>query len=580
EYVWSSSYDVGEMWSSRDINNVTPIDTFFTNLSLASNGPAASFAISVAGSAFNNRNFKVEVNGSSVVDTTINSLDAFVTNRSITRSTLALNNNSTVRISSLSSISTDRFVAGFVELTYPRNFNFGGQSNFVFTMPASSTNKFVEITNFNAGSTAPVLYDLTNNRRYVAEVSGGVIKIVLQPSSTTTNLVLVSQETTNATLVSTFIQRNFVNYTLTGNQGDYLIISHSSLQTTHNGADQVDQYRAYRASAAGGSFNAKIYDIDQIVDQYAFGIKKHPLSVKNFLKSTRNKFSVAPKFVLLLGKGLTYVDYRENQLSPRVDQLNLIPTWGWPASDVLLASDNMDPLVTTPIGRLSVIAPAEIFDYLNKVKQYEQAQANTNQTIENKSWMKNVVHVAGGNDPNLDLRLTQYFNGYENIIEDTLFGGNVTNFNRLVTGPVTPVVNAQMEQAFQKGISIIMYFGHSAATSFDYNLNTPQEYNNTGKYPMFIVNGCNAGDLFSFDTSRFSTLENLSEMWVLAKDKGSIGFIASTHFGVENYLNDISTGLYRSIGVTGYGKSIGFNMNEGTRYMLNRYGLSADGPRL
>jgi hypothetical protein len=33
----------------------------------------------------------------------------------------------------------------------------------------------------------------------------------------------------------------------------------------------------YRASAAGGAFNVKVIGIDELIDQFAFGIKKHPL---------------------------------------------------------------------------------------------------------------------------------------------------------------------------------------------------------------------------------------------------------------------------------------------------------------
>ncbi|RZJ27478.1 MAG: hypothetical protein EOO18_13970, partial [Chryseobacterium sp.] len=73
----------------------------------------------------------------------------------------------------------------------------------------------------------------------------------------------------------------------------------------------------------------------------------------------------------------------------------------------------------------------------------------------------------------------------------------------------------------------------------------------------FCVNGCNAGNLYSYDEPRFGLLSTLSEKWVLAKNRGSIGFIASTHFGLENYLDYYNTGLYRSMGVTGYGKTIG-----------------------
>jgi hypothetical protein len=581
EYVYSSSYDIGEMWSTGDVHPGTPVQAGFSNLFVATNGPNATFRTSIAGSAPNYRNYRVELNGTRILDTALSAFDARVdVNSSVPLSVIA-SNNASINLINLSANVNDRIVFGFVELNYPRQFNFANQSTFTFSLPASASNKYVEINNFNSGGSTPVLYDLTNNRRYVADVAGnGTIRFVLQPSSSAVNFVLVSQAAGVINSVNAFQQRTFVNYSTTANQADYIIITHSSLQATYNGANQVDLYRAYRSSATGGSYNAKIYDVDQLIDQYGYGIKKNPLSIKNFLRYARTKFSIAPKFAFLVGKGMTYSEYRENEANPQADRLNLIPTWGYPASDILLASNNMDPIMNTPIGRLSIIYPRELSDYLDKVKQYEQAQQSQSQTIADKAWMKNIIHVVGANDASLDLSLTAYMRNYQSIIEDTLYGAKVFNFNKSTTGPVTPITSSFMQQLIENGISLLSYFGHSSASSLDYNLDNPENYNNTGKYPMFIVNGCNAGNLYSFDTARFSTINTLSEKYVLAKNKGSIGFIASTHFGITNYLDYYNTGLYTSIGRTGYGKSITYNINEAITSMLNLVGPNDFGGRL
>ena len=51
EYVYSSSYDMGEMWSSLDISPGSPALLNFSNLYAAPTGPAASFSIGMAGSS-------------------------------------------------------------------------------------------------------------------------------------------------------------------------------------------------------------------------------------------------------------------------------------------------------------------------------------------------------------------------------------------------------------------------------------------------------------------------------------------------------------------------------------------------
>lgn len=586
EYVYSSSYDQGEMWASKDIYPASPLTFNFSNLHVASTGPAATFSISMAGNAPNGnssipRHCKVELNNSVIIDTILNSFDARINyNPSVPLSVLT-SGNAAVKITNASTNVNDRVVCGFIELNYPHLFDFDNQSSFAFSLAASNISKYLEITNFNAGGAAPVLYDLTNLRRYVADISvAGKIRFVVLPSANTANLVLVSQNTTAATAVTAFQQRNFTDYHASANQGDYLMITHSSLQTPYAGANQVEQYRAYRSSVPGGSFNAKIYDIDQLVDQFGYGIKRNPLSIKNFLRYARSNFAAAPKFAFLVGRGLTYAEYRENESNPNADRLNLIPTFGYPASDILLASGTMDPVMNTLISRVSVLYPRELADYLDKVKQYEQAQQNPSQTIDSKAWMKNVVHVVGANDANLDQRLSSFMRNYQAIIEDTLYGASVTNFNKSTTGPVTPIVNNLMSQLFEKGISLLTYFGHSSASSLDYNLDDPAAYNNTGKYPLFLVGGCDAGNLYSLDTTRFSVLGTLSERFVLAKNKGTIGFIASTHFGIDTYLDYYNQNFYKSVAVTGYGKSITYNMNEAIKAMNSYYGTDNIGARL
>jgi hypothetical protein len=68
--------------------------------------------------------------------------------------------------------TTDWMVASFYELNYPRQFNFGGQEDFYFQLPARSAGFLLNITNVPliAGST-PVLYDETNGLQYTAVVN-------------------------------------------------------------------------------------------------------------------------------------------------------------------------------------------------------------------------------------------------------------------------------------------------------------------------------------------------------------------------------------------------------------------------
>ncbi|MGI8951125.1 MAG: C25 family cysteine peptidase [Chitinophagaceae bacterium] len=583
EYVYSSTYDVGEWWSSFEVNPGAAITNTASNLYVANSG-TASLQVSAAGTStqgiYNNvpRKLNVTVNGITYINKNLYSLNdgpfaAEVFSANIPLLTISSGTATfsiTDVVADIVHQANDRIVAGFIDLKYPRLFNFGAAANFSFTLPATTQGNFLQISNFDSGKATPVLYDLTNNKRYAAVSASGFIEFALPPSSLERTLVLVSEDASNINYVTNFVQRNFINFATTANQGNYLIISNKLLGLNSGGS--VDLYRQYRSSTAGGSFNAKIYDIDDLVDEFAFGIKKHPLSVKNFLQYARNVFAIKPQFSFIIGKAVTYDDYRLHESSPNADRLNLVPTFGWPASDDILASNNLEPVPATLIGRISAIYPSEVQLYLEKIEQYEKAQQDTSalsQTIESKAWMKDIVHVVGVNDQSLSSYLTGLMGTYQNIIQDTLFGALVYNFNNTATGPVTQITQSLMAQLFNSGLSLINYFGHASSTTLDYNFEPPSAYNNNGKYPVFIVNGCNAGSYYAYDTSRFSQITSLAESWVFVKERGAIGFIASTHFGVVDYLDAYNRGFYQSLDHQGYDKPVTVNMRDGGNLLLS-----------
>jgi hypothetical protein len=570
-YVFSSAYDEGEWWSSGEFTSqvlpdpsatppttgapAQPLNFTFNALKPYTAGPTASLRMSIAGTAPHTRNISAKLNGNTVFNNSLNGISAAIMSGAVTTTSITENSQVVVSSDYASTVAADRAVVGFMELTYPRTWDFNNSNYFEFSLPATSA-VYLEITNFNAGVSAPVLYDLTNRRRYVADIAvAGKYRFVL-PADAARNFVLVSQQNGVTSLApADFQARSFTNFSAAASQGDYLIITNSALRA---GGDPVEQYRQYRASANGGGYNAKIYDIDELTDQFAFGIRKHPLGIKNFLRYSRANFSTAPKLAYLVGRGVTYDEYYFHQGEPAAEKLNLVPTFGYPGSDILLAADANLPVPATPIGRLAVITPQEVSDYLLKIKQYEDAQrtGTSPQTIADKQWMKNVVHVAGANDVSLDASLTAHLNSYKQIIQDSLYGAKVYDFNKSTTGAATVITDALLSGLFQKGIGMLTYFGHGSSTNLDYNLPAVNTWNNQGKYPLFIMLGCNVGNFFTYDLARLTTMQTLSEKYVLAPQGGGIGLIASTHFGTEGELDAYATNLYNAIGRTRYNQPV------------------------
>ena len=558
EYVHSSSYDRGEAWVCWDVGTGSSTGgdhILYPYLA----GPDATFKVNAFGNAVNLRRFRVTLNGDSILGQQMDYLTQAKASITVPLSKLTSGSN-TVAITNQSLTQYDRMVVSQYELIYPRIFHFGDATNFQFELPANSAGNYLEITNFNYGGIAPVLYDLTNGKRYIGDISNpSLLKFALEPSMMDRKFVLVSVAPSNILTATTFKTRNFLNINLAANQGDYIIISHPMLYAGASGSNPVENYRLYRNSAPGGGYNAKVYEIDELVDQFAFGIKKHPNSIRNFLRWARGNFSIAPKFVFLIGHAVVYDQYEYYQRigEPNIEKLNIVPTFGAPASDMLLTADVRQQLPLTPIGRLSVIEPGEVAVYLTKVQEYEAKQATSSPLVQDKAWTKNIVHVVGGNDPTLVQQLSGYMNKYKTIISDTLFGGNVTTFRKSSTETIQALADQKLKDLFTEGLNQVVYFGHSSATVLDFNLDNPEEYTNPGKYPLFIAMGCLAGNFFNYNPARFYTKETLSERWLLTPNRGAIAFLASSHYGIPHYLDIYNTKAYTNESRLMYGRTYG-----------------------
>ncbi|MBK6938239.1 MAG: hypothetical protein IPH18_16265 [Chitinophagaceae bacterium] len=406
EYVYSSAYDQGEGFTTNDMYNATTRSETFANLYpyVGSGAPVPVLRVNASGNALNPRQFGVKVNGSLVATETMDFFD--YKKAVIPLSAASVSSGSAViEVTNLCTTANDRMVIAKEELTYPRTFNFCGAESFQFKLPANVSGNYLEIEGFNFGGvTAPVFYDITNGKRYVVDISGApILKVVLTPSSSERKLLLVSQASSFPKQIISLQQRSFLNYAASGNQGNYLIISHPALMNGPNATNPVEEYRAYRSSTTGGGHVAKTYDINELVDQFGFGIKKNPLAIRNFIRWARITYSSPVKNVFLIGKGVNYMQHRAYEGHADIDKLMFVPTFGEPASDNLLAAEpGLNEIPQVSIGRLSAINPAEVAIYLAKVKQYEQQQAFQSPMISDKAWMKNVIHVVGASEPVLE----------------------------------------------------------------------------------------------------------------------------------------------------------------------------------
>ena len=568
EPIYSSSYDNGEGWAGDLVIAGTPFKETLSNLYISPSATTVRLDATVVGYGLNTRLFSLSINNSLASTGNLVSYGIQRLSQSLNKSVFA-GDTSKIQLDNNGTANADYILFPQYSLTYQRSFNFGGSSLFNFELKPSSGGRYLEIAGFNNGILPPILYDLNNNFSLLGNVSGGIVRFNLPPSTRTYKLVLANAEASSIRNINSFTPRNFVNYGLAPNQGDYVIISHPLL---FSGVNNVQKYKNYRNSPGGGSYNSIIVESDQLVDQFAFGIRHHPLSVRNFASFALDNFAVQPKFFFLLGKGLTYQEFRTNEFSSNTDNLALVPTFGDPASDNLLTATRTTTLARIPVGRLSAITGDEVGYYLTKVKQYESAQQSTVHTVAEQAWTKNAAHLTGAIDePYLSSYIESFMDSYDNSIKDSLYGANLYRFSKNLGQNTAIGTNKTIDTVFREGLSLLTYFGHSSANNLEFNLDDPSNYQNTGKYPVILINGCNTGNLFHYETLRAVNGGTLSEKYIFAQNKGSVAFIASTHFGLLSPLHTFSAAFYKNLSLYHYGEPLGNIMRASMENILQDY---------
>lgn len=422
-----------------------------------------------------------------------------------------------------------RLSASYIKITYPQTFNAAGAAEKIFILNPNPGNKsYIEIQNPAAGTQ---FFDITDSDN----VS------IIEPRGTTPLTAVVNNTSTSRKILTTTgfstppVKRVFFRNMNTS--GEYVIISNKALmKPAASYTDVVKAYGGYRASAAGGGYDTLVVDMDQLYNQFNYG-EVSPLAISRFmhyLVSTGD-----PKFLFLIGKGLDVAyGYHRN---PSTFAFNdLVPTAGMPASDIYftagLAGNGYEPAVAT--GRITASTPQQVAAYLNKVKEMEAQPFDA-------LWRKNLLHLSGG----LGVGEPEVFKSYLQQLEPTAktyyLGGEVTAISKSNAG--FEIFN--ISEHVNKGLNLITLFGHSSPGQNDVNIGFVSApdlgYDNPGKYPMFLINGCNAGDFFA-TTTRYG------EDWINTPSKGALGFMANTSFGYSPYLMEYSETFYS----IGYGDSV------------------------
>jgi len=461
-----------------------------------------------------------------------------------------------VRLSVPSNLSTNRpqVSMSYVKVTFPQNFNWNSQNKKNFNLEIKPSGiSYLSITNPPANLR---LWDITDqhNITRVLPTSSNPFNVVVEGTSVSKNLYSSSTFITPSVIPVSFNQVIPSAY-------NYILISNKVLMKPGGGYNNpVQAYADYRTSLAGGGYNTLIITMDQLYDQFNYG-EVSTLAIYSFMKYM-GQGNI--KYLFLIGKGrdISYSPYQRKSLLPN-EFLNLIPSAGEPGGDAAFTAGlyNSTYEAGIPTGRLTASSPSQVAAYLDKVKEFEAQPL--------QPWAKELLHLSGGGSSTEDaFELKQFrdvIDGFKLIAEAPYLGGHVTTQSKQNVGiekiNVSPIVN--------QGVNMMTFFGHSSSGTIDIDFGYVSDptlgyTNKDGKYPVFLINGCNAGAIFLNKVT-------FSEDWMLTAQKGARNIIAGTSFGYSDDLAKYGDILYQ----VGFGdstfiqKGIGDIQKEAGRRYLN-----------
>lgn len=423
--------------------------------------------------------------------------------------------------------NSERISVAYVRIQYPQTIQLGDNENKVFTLDSPADAKaWMQIATTNASGTR--IFDITDpfNAIRISTTNFSARVEAVIPDAVDGQKVLAITNTLN---VGSIEPVSIPNFDLSDK--NYLIVSHPDLRT--NG-DPVADYEAYRSSNAGGNYDVQVANIDDLYNLYSYG-DPSPTGIQNFIIDANNQNPVAYTFII--GKGFTpNLDYYRGAQ----DDVN-VPTFGLPGSDLMytlgIGADENIPGVA--IGRLNAFTTTDVTAYLNKIIEMEALPFND-------LFRKDFLQLSGGINQSEIANFIDVVQGFTDVLETDFIGGRAFNTGK-ETGEAVEFVD--VTDRVNQGVGYITFFGHSSGTVTDIEIGRVSDptfgFANKGKYPVFLVNGCDAGGIYA---SNFT----FGEDWLLTPDLGAIGFIAHTNSALSTTLQRWSDLFYE----LGYGDEV------------------------
>jgi len=569
-YVTQSTFDTGEGWTGETICTVNNgcVEQRSYVIDQLTNGVTSqappTLEIQIAGRDFLQHAVEIYAGSSEATlhllsTRQFNNYDTPVYTETLNWSDISATGTLTVRVRALGVGGLrDRISVNYIKVKFAQGFNLASASSRYINLNPGGAKSYIELDNAPAPTR---LWDITS--------TSDVVMVALHGSGSPVNAIVANTSTPrNLYAASTFIvpdvsQIKPVKFRELSAAANYIIVTHRSLQQPATGyANPVKAFAEYRASEEGGGYDTLTVNVDELYDQFNYG-ETSPVAIREFMRYMVGNGD--PQFLFLIGKGRDISTsgniHRRALIAGEFD--DLVPPAGSPGSDIPftagLKGDEYVPAVAT--GRLTAATPQQVADYLNKVKETET-------TPYDELWRKSILHLSGGKEPSQIVLFRGYMEGFADIARGDYYGATVATVSK---SGIADVEQINVSDQINAGVNLVTFLGHSAPNTTDIDIGDADNpilgYKNAGKYPVFLVNGCNAGEYFNNE-------ESFGENWTMIANKGARNFIANSSFGFELVLRAYSTYFYQVAFADSafLAKGIGEVQKEVVRRFLNDFG--------
>lgn len=93
---------------------------------------------------------------------------------------------------------------------------------------------------------------------------------------------------------------------------------------------------------------------------------------------------------------------------------------------------------------------SQVTAYLQKIMEQEVQN--------NKPFTKNILHFGGGGNTTENQILASYLSNYESIVEDTIYGANVTTFLKDNNLPFQTSMADSIRASINRGVALMTFF--------------------------------------------------------------------------------------------------------------------------